>query len=87
MSSMTPYQAAKIVNARLVAEGIDKEIPPQMMYNYAKKNMIVSVLVEGRQRITQDGLQSWLTKYIAKLTKTTTQTEESNIDENQTTLF
>lgn len=83
--SMTPYAAAKIVNARLAEEGIEKEIPPQMMYNYTKKNMIANEIVEGKKRITQAGLNEWLLGYVNKLLGKSVTVEETdkNIDENQ----
>lgn len=84
MSSMTPYKAATLVNAQLDKYGI-KRIPPQMMYNYAAKNYIENELVEGKKRITSEGLQSWLKGYISKKTNKTI--EENNIDENQMSLF
>jgi hypothetical protein len=86
MSSMTPYKAAKIVNAALVTEGIEKVIPPQMMYTYANKGYVKSVTVDGKKRITKDGLDEWLVGYINKLTGKTIEETDTNIDENQLTL-
>jgi hypothetical protein len=87
--SMTPYAAAKIVNATLDAEGIEKVIPPQMMYTYANKGYVKSVTVDGKRRITEDGLNEWLLGYVNKLLGKTSTPEEtdSNIDENQLDLF
>jgi|SRR5262245_8578240 len=67
MSIMTPYAAHNIVNARLRDEGLDKVIPPQMMYQYAKKGYVDTVLVGGKKRITSEDLQKWLDGYVAKL--------------------
>jgi hypothetical protein len=70
--SMTPYAAAKTVNARLAAAGVAKTIPAQMMYNYttakvrAGKKPIIPVDADGR--ITAEALEGWLTKYLAKQT-------------------
>lgn len=86
MSTMTPYKAATLVNAELDKYGI-KRIPPQMMYNYAKKNYIATEIVEGAKRITSEGLQSWLKGYIAKKTNSSIVETENNIDENQMVLF
>lgn len=85
---MTPYAAAKIVNARLVEEGISKEIPPQMIYNYVSKKYIASELVDGKKRVTEEGLNEWLLGYVNKLLGKTSTIEEtdSNIDENQLAL-
>lgn len=86
MSAMTPYQAAKIVNATLKTNKIVKVIPPQMMYTYAKKDYVETVTVDGKKRITSDGLEKWLVGYINKLTGNTVEETDKNIDENQLTL-
>ena len=66
---MTPYEAAKIVNAELKKRGI-KMIPPQMMYNYTtaklnagKRPLIKFDLENG---VDADDLQRWLKNYISK---------------------
>jgi hypothetical protein len=67
---MTPYAAAKIVNAALAEAGLDKQVPPQMMYNYTSsriskgKKPLIACTPEGK--ITPEGLQEWLTKYLTK---------------------
>jgi hypothetical protein len=67
---MTPYAAAKVVNAALKAAGVDKQIPPQMMYNYTtariRKGDRPFIETDGQGRITEEGLRVWLTKYLAK---------------------
>lgn len=85
MSTMTPYAAAKIVNAAIAKEGISKEIPPQMIYNYVGKGYIRSELVDGKKRVTDEGLNEWLLGYINKLLGKSVTIEEtdSNIDANQ----
>ena len=65
----SPYQAAKLINA-VLAEANLPSIPPQMMYNYttarlnAGKNAFIEVDKDGR--ITESGLNTWMTKYFAK---------------------
>jgi len=86
MSTMTPYAAAKTVNAALDGAGLDKKIPPQMMYNYAAKGYVETVLVDGKKRITSEGLQTWLVGYINKLVGQTVEETDSNIDEDQLAL-
>ena len=54
---MTGYAAAKFVNAALKAAGLDKAIPPQMMYNYARKGYIT---------LTPEGVTAWTAAYLAK---------------------
>lgn len=69
MTTMTPYAAAKIVNAALLEHGLDIQIPPQMMYNYARKGYIQTVEVDGRNQIVlegEKGLSEWLQKYLTK---------------------
>ena len=84
--TMTPYTAAKIVNATLKSEGLRKEIPPQMMYNYASKGYVETKIVDGKKRITEAGLQKWLVGYIAKLSGASVVETDSNIDANQLAL-
>lgn len=82
---MTPYAAAKIVNATLKENGIEKAVPPQMLYTYTNKGFIKSVIVDGKKRVTDEGLQEWLTKYVNKLkgVEVTEATTETDVDENQ----
>jgi len=62
---MTPYAAAKIVNTELKQRGVEKEIPPQMMYTYVKKGYIPST----DKKIKLADLETWFAAYFAKLTK------------------
>jgi hypothetical protein len=57
---MTAYQFAKLVNAHIVAAGIEKVLPPQMFYTYYKKDFIK---VEDRNA---EGAEKWATKYLKK---------------------
>jgi hypothetical protein len=61
--NVTPYAAAKIVNAALAAAGVDKQLPPQMFYNYAKKGYIPT---DAAGKISPADLEAWLAKYLAK---------------------
>lgn len=65
MELMTPYGAAKIVNAVLETYGL-KSIPPQMIYNYVGKGYIASTLVDGKKKVSMADLQAWTIKYLAK---------------------
>ena len=74
----TPYAAAGIVNAALAEAGVEKTLPPQMLYNYTtariragKAPLIETVEKDGRVMITEAGLGAWLTKYLAKQGVTT----------------
>lgn len=80
---MTPYAAAKIVNAELKKRGI-KPIPPQMMYNYTsaklnegKKPLIAFTRENG---VDADDLQRWLKSYIAKKLSDATLDEQAKFD-------
>lgn len=86
MTTLTPYAAAKIVNEILVNLGVDKVLPPQMLYTYAKKGYIATQLVDGKIRITEAGLQEWVVKYVKKnfkidITATAPETEEVHEDQ------
>jgi len=75
-TDVTPYQAAKLVNEWLAGDGIEKVIPPQMMYNYtaARLNKGKAPLITGAKRDLDTGkvtvkvedLKSWYTGYAAK---------------------
>ena len=70
MNTMTAYAAAKIVNAALEAAEVEKVLPAQMFYNYttarlrADKKPLIACDENGR--ITEDGLNEWLAKYLVK---------------------
>jgi len=68
--SFTPYAAAKIVNNALVENEIDKVIPTQMMYNYTtariRQGKAPFIECDKEGRITEEGLQKWLVKYLTK---------------------
>jgi hypothetical protein len=81
--SVTPYAAAKIVNAALLEAGVDRQLPPQMFYNYTtarvskgKAPLIPTVEVDGKVQVSVDGLTGWLQKYITKA-QTTAIAEET----------
>jgi hypothetical protein len=73
-TAVTPYAAAKFVNAKLAEAGIEKVLPPQMFYNYttarirAGKNALIACVTDeaGKTMIEQAALETWLEKYIAK---------------------
>lgn len=73
MTSMTPYAASKIVNATLLEAGVEKVLPPQMFYNYTtarvNKGKVSLIELDGNNKITEEGLATWLEKYVAKNTK------------------
>jgi hypothetical protein len=58
---MTGYEVAKVVNQMLAARGL-KAIPPQMVYNYMKNNLIPS----ENGRITPENAERWAERYVAK---------------------
>lgn len=66
-TTLTPYAVAKLVNAALQAAGIDKSVPPQMLYTYAKKGMLGNA--KGTKIITQAQADEWVEKYVAKFAK------------------
>jgi hypothetical protein len=68
---LTPYAAAKFVNAELEAANLSKRIPPQMMYNYttARANAGKPTLIgfdNDRGEVELESLKEWTTKYVAK---------------------
>ena len=66
----TPYAAAKVVNAALKEAGLDKKIPPQMMYNYTvariKAGKAPFIAYDETNGVDRKSLDEWTTKYVAK---------------------
>jgi LPS O-antigen subunit length determinant protein (WzzB/FepE family) len=85
-ATMTPYAASKIANKALEDAGVEKVLPPQMFYTYAKKAYIKPTLVDGKVRIKAEDLQTWLTGYINKLQNKATETTEAEVDKDQLAL-
>jgi len=75
-SNITPFAAAKIANIVLAKNDLDIEIRPQMMYNYAAKNIIASNYAtrSSDEKIYFDGasFKSWLDRYVEKAKSGTT---------------
>lgn len=67
---MTPYKAAKYVNEELKKAGLDKRIPPQMMYNYTKARVNANkkpfIEFDEKNGVNEKSLVEWTKKYIAK---------------------
>lgn len=87
MSTMTPYKASKVANAAIKDAGIEKVLPPQMFYTYTNKGYIKSVDVDGKKRITEEGLQEWLRSYVNKLLGNDVEETDENVDADQLSLF
>lgn len=62
-TTITAYEASKRVNATLKEAGVQKVLPPQMFYNYAKKGYIQTI----EKKIVVSSLSEWLAKYLEKL--------------------
>lgn len=62
-ATLTPYACAKIVNAELEKLGINKQLPPQMLYTYVSKGYIKST----EKKVALEDLQEWFVGYVTKL--------------------
>jgi len=66
----TPYAAAKYVNTQLTEAGLEKRIPPQMMYNYTSARVAAgkSPFIEWNEvdGVDHTSLEEWTKKYVAK---------------------
>ena len=60
----TPYAIAKIVNELLAECEIEKVLPPQMFYTYAKKGMLNGI--KESKRITGSDAAAWTEAYVLK---------------------
>ena len=69
-TTITPYQAAKMVNAALESANLSKRIPPQMMYNYTtarvNKGKAPFIQVDEKGLVLVSSLNEWIEKYVAK---------------------
>lgn len=71
---LSPYTCHKIVNQKLKESGIDKTIPPQMMYNYTSgrlsqnKNPLIKSFInkDGKVEVDKDDFEKWLKAYLDK---------------------
>jgi hypothetical protein len=60
----TPFQAHKFVNAAFREAGINKQIPPQMLYNYAAKGKFeIGYSEDGRKVVDRDSFANWFATY------------------------
>jgi ABC-type branched-subunit amino acid transport system substrate-binding protein len=74
---MTGYAAAKLINAALEAAGVQKAIPPQMVYNYMKKGYIATT-ADGHVDVAS--LEAWLGRYLQKQGVTVELDEQAQFD-------
>jgi hypothetical protein len=82
IANLTPYAAAKVTNIVLANEELNKVIKPQMLYTYAKKNIIETTTDEtGKVFFVGDAFKAWLDKYVEKVRngESTTRTDYSEL--------
>lgn len=65
VTTITSYKLASIINGIFKVVGFDKQIPPQMMYNYSKNGMINGTK-DMKQKYNKDEVTKFVTKYIKK---------------------
>jgi len=88
-TTYSPYQATKVVNGWIADLGVEKELPPQMLYTYVGKGYIKSFVGEdGKKKVTNEDLKNWFdNKYAPKnLFKKDETVTETVVDENQMTI-
>jgi hypothetical protein len=61
----TPYKISTFVNKVFEVSGLDKRIPPQMMYTYVKNGLIVKG-VKDRKSYTVEETVAFVTRYTSK---------------------
>lgn len=67
MKTFSAYAACKIVNIWLAGDGINKKLPPQMIYQYVSKGYIDHVVSEaGKKVVSEEALATWYAKYTKK---------------------
>jgi hypothetical protein len=65
----SPYGLCKVVNKILVAVGLDKELPPQMFYLYAKhgtKSQAPGYIQTVDKKVLKDEAIRWTEQYLVK---------------------
>jgi hypothetical protein len=64
----TPYSASKVVNKWLENDGVDKQLPPQMFYNYTvarvRKGKKPFIAINEENKIELQDLAEGYTKYV-----------------------
>ena len=88
MTTMSPYKAANLVNGWIAEAGIEKKLPPQMIYTYVKKGYIASVETEdGKKVVTEEAVRTWFNeKYAPKNLGVKNEAETVEVDPNQLAL-
>lgn len=84
----SPYKATKLVNGWIADLGVEKTLPPQMLYTYVNKAYIKSVEVDGKKVVTEEQLRDWFdNKYAPKnLLNVTVEAETVEENPNQMTI-
>lgn len=72
----TPYSASKVVNKWLERDEIDKQLPPQMFYNYTiarvRKGKAPFIDTDVNGKISSEDLLKWYQKYVEKVRRLAT---------------
>lgn len=63
-STITSYKIHNIINGTFKVLGVEKEIKPQMMYNYSKNGMISGIKLQ--KQYNKDEVTKFVTKYVTK---------------------
>lgn len=66
--SITPYAIHRVINSTFEVLGVQKEIRPQMMYNYDRNGLIVKGS-KGIKKYTNLQVQEFAVKYVTKHSK------------------
>ena len=62
--TVSAYAVIKQLNAALAELGVEKVLPTQMGYTYAKKGMLNGV--KGAKSVTQAEADAWISKYLTR---------------------
>lgn len=66
---ITGFKVGVILNTKLSERGM-KEIPTQMIYNYMKKGIIETVVIDGKKRIEIEEARRFMVAYLeGKITR------------------
>lgn len=86
-TTFSPYKATTVVNGWIAEAGVDKKLPPQMLYTYVNKGYIASTVVNGKKVVTVEALRTWFTeKYAPKNLGLKKDEDTVEVDPNQLSL-
>lgn len=82
IQSVSPYNAAKIVNVALQKANSIKRVKPQMLYNYTKKGVAFNIrnINDRKEIILDEKFVKWVNNYVSN-TRNKTEFDAESVHE------